>query len=221
MPRQLVRPESVRGYQEMFREVYGPANERYPDSDLFLRLIEEIASVMEVVRKDDLHELPVQLARVYAWWNAVANRIKIDLQEALWLKYPGVCSYCLRTENCFCAVEHPNVPRREDILRRLRRERGHEPQSLKGHQELHQRLYGRQNRRILAIQTASHLAEEAGEISREFRHRGVEGLQDEMADVGSWIFALANRCGFDIADAVWELYPYECETCHVFVCSCK
>lgn len=221
MAERLVRPESVRDYQAMLYKVYESANGRYSDSDLFLRLIEEIASVMEIVRKDNLHELPVQLARVYAWWNAVANRMKIDLQEAMWLKYPGVCSYCLRTENCLCAIEHPNVPHKDDILRRLRRERGNEPNSLRGHQELHHRLYGRQNRRILTIQTASHLAEEAGEISREFRHRGMDGLQDEMADVGSWIFALANRCGFDIADAVWELYPYECETCHAVVCSCK
>ncbi|MBI2057983.1 MAG: hypothetical protein HYT63_03335 [Candidatus Yanofskybacteria bacterium] len=217
----LKRPISVSEFQRMNDHIYSGVNKRYSDSDLILRLLEEIAKTMEIARKDELELMPSQLARTFSWWNAVGTRGGIDLQEALWNKYPGVCPYCLRTENCACAIEHPDIPHKEQSLRRLRRDRTAEPISLSEHQQLHQKLYGRQNRRILVIQIAAHLAEEAGEISKEFRHKNNGGLADEMSDVASWIFAIANRCQFDLADTVWNQYPYECEKCHNTICNCE
>lgn len=221
MPEQVSRPQTVREFQQMNAYIYGEANKRYGDAELILRLLEEIAVIMEIARKDELEVMPRHLSRIFSWLCAIANRLGIDLQEALWNKYPGVCPYCLRNENCACAIEHPNIPDKELALRRFRRDRASEPKTLAEHQVLHHKLYYRQNRRIFVIQTAAHIAEEAGEISREFRHKNPAGLQDEMADVVSWIFAVANRCGFELADAAWIQFPYECEKCHHMVCDCE
>ncbi len=216
----LTRPKTVAEFQTMLSYIYTKANKRYTDKDLFLRLMEEISVVMELARKDELEKMPSQLTRTYSWLNGVANRLGVELQEALWHKYPNVCSYCLRCENCLCAIEHPNIPKKEEALRRLRRDRIREPKTLAEHQDLHRKLYFRQNRRILILQTAAHLAEEAGEISREFRHGNKQGIEDEISDAVSWIFAIANRCGFEMSETVWQQYPYECEKCHMISCIC-
>ena len=212
------RPFTVSEYQDMLSGIYTRANERYSDENLFRRLIEEMSVVMELVRKDRREKLPEQLARTYSWLNALANRHKVDLQEVLWWKYPNVCTYCLRPKDCYCTVEHPDIPDKEGVLRRLRRDRSQEPRLLKDHQELHRRLYGRQNDRILVIQIAAHLIEEAGEMSCDLRHGNIQEFESEMVDVISWIFAIANRLNIDLAEKVWEQYPGECERCHETVC---
>jgi len=56
------------------------------------------------------------------------------------------------------------------------------------------------------------------EISKEFRHKNKKGIEDEMADVLSWIFAVANRRKLSVADIVWSQYPYECDKCRESIC---
>lgn len=213
------RPFTVTEYQQMFASIYTKANERYSDDKLLLRLIEEACIVVELARKDEREKMPEQLARIYSWLNALANRLGASLQKALWWKYPNVCTYCMRLADCICAIEHPHhIQDKEAILRRLRRDRSKEPKLLREHQELHMRLYGRQNRRIMLVQIAAHLAEEAGEISHEFRHKDRERLESEMVDAVSWIFAIANYLKIDMAEQIWNQYPYECEKCHQMEC---
>ena len=215
------RPFRLIDYQIMFGEIYGDANKHYSDYMLILRLIEEACSIMEIARKDHRDSFAVFLPRIFSWSNAVANRFNVDLQSALWHKYPGVCTYCLRDANCVCSVEHIEIPDREKKLRILRRDRtGKEPISLKEHQTLHARLYKRQNDRILLIQTAAHLVEECGEVSQAFRRKDKDKFQDELADVLSWIFGLATRIGFDLEELVWNTFPYECEVCSNKPCAC-
>ncbi|MBI2035509.1 MAG: hypothetical protein HYT12_02385 [Candidatus Liptonbacteria bacterium] len=220
----LIRPKTLSGYQEMFGYIYGKVNKKYSDDALFRRLGEEISKLMEIARKDYRRDFLAQLPRIYSWWNAFASRKRIVLQEALWHKYPGVCGHCLREQNCTCGVEHPDISKeeKESILRRLRRDHANrEPFSISDHQSLHARLYKQQNARIMPIQIAAHVSEEWGEISEEDRHGNWSGICNEMADVASWIFALATRLEISVEGAVWNLYPYECEKCHKDVCECK
>ncbi len=218
MNSQLNRPHTIAEYQAMFATIYPQPNNVNNDYHLILKLIQEICVCMELARKDEWEELPTRLSRIYRRINAVATICGIDLQEALWDKYPNVCPYCLRDHDCICAIEHPDVTDKDLKLRRLRRDVANMPVTLSAHQALHKKLYARQNRRILLIQIAAHMAEEAGEVIDEFYNKNKSGLQDEISDVISWIFALANRCGFELADAVWELYSYECESCHATPC---
>ena len=219
----LERPRTVREFQKMFQHIYHKTNKQhYTDSDLIRVLMEEISLVMESARKDRRKELLRQLARTFSWFNAVASRFDCDLQEILWYKYPAVCPYCLLEKDCICGTEHPKIPNKEEALRRLRRDRrGHEPETLHDHQLLHAKLYGWQNDRILLIQTAAHLAEEAGEMSKEFRHKNIDQAKHELADIASWIFALATRLEINLEDAVWAIFPYECEICKEESCRCE
>ncbi|MBI2042241.1 MAG: hypothetical protein HYT21_00600 [Candidatus Nealsonbacteria bacterium] len=231
----IERPQSVSDFQRMFRYIYHALNEaEYPkDGDLIARLIEEITRLMEFARKDRRTLFKEQMANIFSWSMAVVNRLGIDPQEALWEKYPGVCPYCLREKDCICGTEHPIVENKELALRRFRRERAdRRPQTLKDHQELHLRLYSWQHDRELPIVVAAHLVEEAGEVSCAYRRLGMANsdtaknflfneLISEMADVMSWMFALANRLDFDLSEAIWEYYPYECVKCQKGPCVCQ
>ncbi|MBI2109130.1 MAG: hypothetical protein HYT93_03045 [Parcubacteria group bacterium] len=226
----LLRPETVPEFQAMFEHIYGAVNRKhYSDDHLVRRLMEEINVAMELARKDRRDAFAIQLPNIYSWYNAVANRYGIDLQEVLWKKYPGICSYCLRESNCVCGIEHPEISKEDKaiLLRRLRREReGREPKTLREHQELHARLYRWQNERIMPIQVVAHLAEEAGELSRDLRHcKSGEADDDacgEMADIASWMFATATRLSLSpIDDLVWQRFSYECDLCHSDECQCK
>ena len=218
----LRRPKTIQEYQEMSLYIYGKINDaHYTNDHLVRRLLEEATSVMDLARKDERDSLYKQLPRMVMWCLAVANRFNIDLQEALWNKYPGICTYCLRQKDCLCGLEHPDVPHKDEIIKRFRRDRNErEPVTLEEHQALHQRLYARQNDRIFLIQTAAHIAEEVGEFSFEERKGNREGFLNEMADVLSWIFALATRLKYNLHDLIWDVFPYECELCKQDVCEC-
>ena len=220
----LERPRTLLEFQKMNEDIYGDMNrKRYSDEELVRRFLEEILGMMEPMRKDDREAFKTQLPKIFSWYCALANRQGINLQEALWYKYPGVCPYCLRDESCYCGVEHPKIPKeeKEDSLRKFRRERiGREPIVFKDHQALHARLYKGQNARILPFQIADHIGEEAKEVSEALRHNDKKAFCDEMADVLSWLFAVATRLELSLDDLMWKLYPYECEKCHKDRCAC-
>jgi len=221
----LERPVTMDGFQEMFRHIYEGADEAYSDEGLLLRLGVEVGATMELMRKDRRTEIRDKLPRIFSWYVSVANRLKINLQEILWFKYPGICTYCLKESDCVCGIEHPvqiSEEAKSDLLRRLRRERnGREPKLFADHQALQKKLYGWQNERILPIQVAAHIAEEVGEVGEAFLTIDFEKVRDEMADVFSWISALATRLEFDLGQIIWERYPYECSTCKKDICVCE
>lgn len=220
----LSRPKTLCGFQKMFRHIYGRMNiDKYSAEELVMRLMEESTKMMELVRKDLRKYISIRLAHIYSWTNAVTNRLEIDLQEALWNKFPGVCSYCLRDKDCICGLEHPEFSEEQktNFLRRKRREHDNEPHSISEHQAFHKLLYGKQNERILLIQTVAHIAEEAGEVSEQYRLGSKETTAVELADVVSWIFATFTRLEVDAEETIWNTYPYECVTCHQDRCQCK
>jgi len=221
------RPRTVSEFQRMFNLIYFKANEKYDDGDLVRRLVEECSRMIEAARKDCRDEMEMRIPRVYSWHNALATRLHINLDEALWQKFPGACSYCTREKDCICGTEHPEIENKEGVLRRLCRDTvGRKPETLRGHHQLHDRLYKWQNARILVIQVAAHLAEESGEVSTAHRHftEGTSSLKDvgeEMADIVSWLFALTTRLDLGPFDElVWNRYPFECERCGKEPCRC-
>jgi len=224
----------------MFDHIYGDKNEKeYTDDELTRRLCKEAMRMLEPGRKDRRDELVPRLVCTYSWLNALATRLEIDLQDALWLKYPGVCSYCFKETHCLCGTEHPlkfKTKEEKNLMLRplLRSRNGREPQTLHDHQEFHRRLYFWQHETEDPLRIIAHVAEEADEIDtelwfwksakaqndREEASKRILETQNEIADMAGWVLTLANRLRIDFADTVWSLYPYECMTCHSDVCTC-
>jgi len=96
------------------------------------------------------------------------------------------------------------------------------PTTLRAHQAFHDQLYGWQNKARSPLIISTRLVEEAKEVSVAHRHKDFAEIKDEMADVASWIFALATRLEmtpFD--DFVWQRFPYECDVCQKTSCECR
>ncbi len=219
---------TVEEFGLMFRDIYHDLNNlRYDNSTLLLRLFEQCSKMHEVVRKDYRDQFASQLADIYSFLNGVANRFNINLQEALWLKYPGICTYCLQKSDCECGMEHdekaPKITESERLLiiKQAQQDRVDEPKNLADHQQLHYKLYFWKVKVSDPSKLADHITEEAGEVSRECRHGRLERGAEEMADVISWIFALSNRLKINLSDEIWKFYPYKCRDCYSCPCICR
>lgn len=220
---QVKRPRTFDEFKEMNAYIFGERNDqKYEDWKLVARMVAEAGKLLKLARKDRRKEFPLQLANTFSWYTAVANRLDIDIHEALWQKYPGVCSYCMRPEDCLCGIDHPlEIEDKEFVLRGLRLDRdGREPKTVSDHQSMHARLYAWQHLRELPITIAAHVVEETIEAEEAFRNEERDNLVEEMADIASWIFAVATRLEFDFADAMWEYYPYACVECKDAPCRC-
>ncbi len=220
----LQRPKTPGEFRAMNEHIYGERNrEFYSDSDLIRRLLEQSQLLAKVARKDYRHLFALHLADTFSWYNALANRLSFDTQEIMWQRFPGVCSYCFQASNCLCGIDHPEEPIDKAMrLHALRLDRdGREPQTLTEHQELHSRLYNWQHKPQPPLAMATHIGEEVAEVSEALRHNATDKVAEEMADVLSWIFALATRVGLNLADVMWEFYPYACRKCKEEHCACQ
>lgn len=220
----LKRPKTPGEFQEMNSYIYGERNKRYySDADLVRRLLEQTALLSKIARKDYRDRFALYLADTFSWYNALANRLGLDVQEIMWQRFPGVCSYCLQPINCLCGIEHPQEPGDKAIkLRVLRLDRdGREPWTLEEHQALHSGLYSWQHKFQPPLSMATHVGEEVAEVSEALRHKEMWLVAEEMADVLSWIFAFATRGDLNLADVMWGLYPYVCRKCEEDHCVCE
>jgi NTP pyrophosphatase (non-canonical NTP hydrolase) len=220
----LKRPKMPGEFQMMNDHIYGDRNRAlYSDSDLVRRLLEQSQLLAKVARKDYRHLFGLYLADTFSWYNALANRLGLDTQEIMWQRFPGVCSYCLESSNCLCGIDHPQEPNNKAMrLRALRLDRdGREPHTLTEHQEFHAHLYSWQHKLQLPLAAATHIGEEAAEVSEALRHNAMDKVAEEMADALSWTFAFATRVDLILADVMWEFYPYACRKCKEEHCTCK
>ena len=99
------KPATLKQWQKMFKEIYGKTNSGLRASDIWLHLMEEAGEVAKAMRKEDFLHLQQDLPDIFAWLCSFANRTGIDLEDALWQKYPSVCPYCLQDKYCVCIAE--------------------------------------------------------------------------------------------------------------------
>src|SRR5207237_391832 len=95
--------ERVSAYQSLVNKIYGAVNSRRTEHEVFSRLTcamgRASAHLMEVGHCDvdpTVRELAVEhLTRSFIWLCSFALKVGIDLESAVWRKFPTVCPYCL------------------------------------------------------------------------------------------------------------------------------
>lgn len=220
----LKRPFTLGEFRVMNEYIYGDKNrELYGDGDLIRRLFEVTALLGKVARKDRRELFGLHVADVFSWYSALANRLDLDVQEIMWIKFPGVCSYCLRNERCACGIDHPPEPaERDKMLRALVRDRKRrEPQMLSDHQHFHRTMYAWKHEGGDPVKIVQHIEEEIAEVSEALRRKDTDNVAKEMADVLSWLLTFCNRMDIELADVMWRIYPYECRKCEEERCVCE
>lgn len=217
------RPQTVREFSAMFESIFGAHNREvgYTPHELVARTTEEVLDCLNYFAKDDWQGLDRQTVKMFGWLNSAANSLGIDLQAAAWHKYPGVCNRCFASENCGCVVQKTKYDPKHPMLPKYRRDTRNMPELLDDWQGFHRRVYGRINALVGPFKVFCHLADEMRELSVDFRRGHLEDLQGEFADVFFWLIAFANSRGIVLSDAVWEVYPYQCDVCHVQKCECE
>ena len=88
--------------QDMIRRIYLERDRARGLERTLLRTFEELGELSDaILRSKSKNELSDEVADVFAWVCSIANLLDIDLSEALYNKYNGVCSKCGKTP-CEC-----------------------------------------------------------------------------------------------------------------------
>jgi diguanylate cyclase (GGDEF)-like protein len=186
---------------------------------------------------------PVQatrfLAKLFAWYCALAYRLGLDVDSLLWSKYPGVCPRCLKPA-CGCGAPPQEIDQ-EQLDKLSIQNLPLKPRSIREWQNMFSTIYrGPEgfkdvppSRERIAIIFAR-MAEEMGEVAEAILMDGrvdpeyPSVLRNEMADLLAWIFSLVSNLhsltqsapAIFLADIVWVLYPGKCSHCHEPRCLC-
>lgn len=208
----------------MFKEIYGERNEDKLPEQVFLHLVEEAGELAEALRKDTLKEIVENLPDVYAWLCSFATHSGIELEKAVWKKYPSVCPYCGKSKNCICIAHMNYLPeeKREEILEAWRSKTENMPKTLEEWLDMFKKLYGDVNQVMHFSDVGFHFMEEVGEVAMAIRNGTRKMLEYEVADVFVWLMAIAMRRDIkNLSDIFFERFPNSCWKCGKNPCKCS
>lgn len=96
-------PKNINAWQEMFRQIYGKANDKASFEYAVFRLFEEIEEVISCIFPEvtNVDALQLEFADIGARIFGLANKQGVDLQNQFLFYYRGVCPDC-QNEECTC-----------------------------------------------------------------------------------------------------------------------
>lgn len=235
------REMSLNEWVQMFRDIYYPVqNYGRSEFEIFAHLVKAFGvGSHHLFRAKNVKESQKYLATVFAWYCALVNRMGFDLEEILWRKYPAVCPRCIKNV-CDC-VEPPAEIDTDKLSVAAKENEYQRPTDLRLWQIMFANLYRGPSGKTLIESPRERLAlvfariaEELGEVAEALALDQVVDpeanliVKNEMADLGAWVFALANNLqnvdpsasGVSLADAAWQLYPGKCYRCDGLKCIC-
>jgi len=210
---------NIRDLQEVNAQIYGELDDRYYDIwEIFSNQERFMMRAMKGIRKGDLEKLRRNIVIALSWFLAIMNRFHIDLEEAVWNRFPYLCSYC---GGCPCICKKTKPTERP----RIKRDGSKRPKSLAGFQEMFQKIYPSDGRNL--EHAGIHLVEEQGEISEALQifigshgKKHFQNIIDESSDYLSCVIGLMNSAGIDFEKEMLEFYAENCHACHNAPCTC-
>lgn len=217
-----VLPRSLSGIEQMLDQIYTRHDRQYYPGvkDLTLTLIWSLGVVSSATRKGLSGKVPRYLADSFAWWVALCNFLQFDIEEILWEKYPAACIYCRARKNCSC--EGVKFGFEQESLSSFRANTRRRPKTMRGWQQMFDRIYGMENSKRGFDFAMGRFPEEERELiecilpSIEDRYH----LGMELADIGARLFALANLLKIDLEKIFLSFYCGVCPSCQRNSCRC-
>lgn len=175
------------------------------------------------------------LPKSLAWWLALCGKLGVVSPERLlWLKFPGVCPYCLRPDHdpgiCKKKKEKNSGPSWRELSDMGRR--GKCPDSLGSWQRMFGSIY-KTGHKAEFESTFARLTEELGELAEAVRvFPAAPGyFLSEAADVFAWLMNIQNNLdyqasrepeqyGVDLEESFCRWYPDYCRDCRKQRCIC-
>ena len=212
--------QSICEFQKLIEDIYSLPDDRlFSLYDILSNIERFTMRAIKGIRKGNQEKIINNLLISFSWLAALSNRFHIDLEKAVWSRFPLICSYCGKSP---CACKKEKIIKRVKITKRA----SQKPSSLRDFQEMFNSIYPAKSR-TLAI-AGIHLAEETGEVSEsvnvflgEHKANQFEKITQELADWVSCMFGVANSAKIDITKELVKMFANNCHVCHQAPCVCK
>lgn len=212
--------DSLFDFQTFIEKVYASPDDRlYSLWDLLSQEQRFAMRALKGIRKEDQEKLKKNLLIAFSWLMSISNRLHINVDDEVWERFPGVCSYC---GECPCACKKIKPSSRK----KLEHKDSARPRSLAEMQAMFQRIYPAEKRTL--GEEGIHLAEEVGEVSEAIHnYLGLHAMKQfdevklEIADCISCFIGIANSIPLDLAHELAAMYGNNCHVCHKAPCECS
>jgi len=90
-------------FQKLIKNLYIEQDQKRGIKNTFIWLIEEIGELAHILKNQEINtnNISEELADIIAWTTSLANLLDIDLEDALFNKYPNMCIKC-NSNPCTC-----------------------------------------------------------------------------------------------------------------------
>ncbi len=210
---------SLRDYQDFINQVYGRGNERHFTVDEMLTNISRFAMRgLKGIRQQDKAKIRANVVVAVSWFISLLNQLGIDLDSAVWQRFPYVCSYC---GECPCACKQKKIKKRLKVASGA----GPRPKTIRAMQEMIKKIYPPERRTL--SDAGIHFAEEVGELSESIllfrghhRDHDFDEVSLEAADLFANAIGIYNSLGLDFASELSRLFSHGCHACRRTPCVC-
>lgn len=211
--------QSIADFQLFNHTVYGRVDDRlYSTWDLLTQGHRFATRALKGIRKNDRKKIRENLTISFSWLMAIANRFHVDVEEAVWRRFPMLCSYCGKRP-CSCKKEK-SLKRKKILINHALR-----PKTLNEFQKMFEMIYPTRSRTL--EHAGVHLAEEMGEMTEAVhnflgQHKQIQldAIKNEIADYVSCVFGVANSANIDFAKELAKTFNNNCHVCHKIPCAC-
>lgn len=212
--------DSLSKFQILIAGIYSLPDDRFFSlTDLVSNQERFTMRALKGVRKNNRKVIMQNLVISLSWLTSIVNRLHVNLEDIVWKRFPGVCSYC---------GEQPCNCKKTKIKKRIekRASKDKRPKNIKELQEMFAKIYPPSKRSL--SDAGVHMAEEMGELSEavniylgEHRIKYFEEIKNEIADYLSCLFGLANSANINLELVLEKAYYNNCHACHESPCSCN
>jgi len=95
----------VSEFQKLMKDLYFHQDTKRGIEKTFIWLVEEIGELANTLKKGselDSKQISEEMADIIAWMCSLANLLELDLEKALFDKYPNKCIKC-NSNPCCCS----------------------------------------------------------------------------------------------------------------------
>jgi NTP pyrophosphatase (non-canonical NTP hydrolase) len=228
------RSFSLVDWQLFFGKMYGARNLEIKkvafgnNSVAFLRgyvlakITEDMGNLAEVTRENEKDPAKTKkyIASVLAWLFALSNELGFQLSDVTFKKYPGICPYCERPNNCTDSWWAPS-----DVVKdkkpNVSPSNSSKPKTLQQWYKMFDDIYGRKIRVAIPLHDIMHkLYEELAEIFKELNQNNKAGVAFEVPDYVSWFCGLIIKLRHysfldfeDVSSVIVEKFGEGCPQC--------
>lgn len=217
----MINPQLPFGcFQHLNHVIYGEQNERvyHRTFDLVVKQWRYATRILKCARTERFDGISENLCLEFSWHMAFANKLCIDLDKAVYERFPWQCPYCISLP---CSCKPRGEGKRNQVRVSAVADMSRKPASLAGYQAMFAAIYTRNT----LLSSAAHLAEEVGELAEELQacEHGLDRCADvvtEFVDAITNVFGVANQTPLHLENALRDLFRDGCHKCHKAPCRC-